>query len=153
MLGSENNLTTHCPKHKLEVQVERVQDIASMSLSSETIPPEFIRPENEQPGTTTCHGQDLEVPVIDFGIKNEKKLVEIIADSSSKWGLFQIVNHNIPSDVISNLQKVGKEFFELPQEEKEAIAKPPGSMEGYGTKLQKEDQGKKGWVDHLFHRI
>ena len=33
--------------------------------------------------------------------------------------MFQIVNHEIPSDVIRKLQNVGKEFFELPQEEKE----------------------------------
>ncbi len=48
---------------------------------------------------------------------------------------------------------MGKEFFELPQEEKEVYAKPPGSKEGYGTFLQKEMEGKKGWVDHLFHKI
>ncbi|KAG4963534.1 hypothetical protein JHK85_040987 [Glycine max] len=69
--------------------------------------------------------------------------------------MFQIVNHEIPSDVIRKLQNVGKEFFELPQEEKELIAKPAGSdsIEGYGTKLQKEVNGKKGWVDHLFHIV
>uniref|UniRef100_A0A0R0GRG3 Fe2OG dioxygenase domain-containing protein n=1 Tax=Glycine max TaxID=3847 RepID=A0A0R0GRG3_SOYBN len=69
--------------------------------------------------------------------------------------MFQIVNHEIPSDVIRKLQNVGKEFFELPQEEKELIAKPAGSdsIEGYGTKLQKEVNGKKGWVDHLFHTV
>ncbi|CAK9152086.1 unnamed protein product [Ilex paraguariensis] len=137
------------------MEVQRVQAIAYDSLSSETIPPEFIRPESEQPGLTTYHEQNLEVPVIDFGDQDEEKLVQLIADGSSEWGLFQIVNHDIPSDVISKLQKAGKEFFELPQEEKEVYAKPPGSksVEGYGTKLQKEVEGKKGWVDHLFHKI
>ena len=41
----------------------------------------------------------------------------------------------------------------LEEEEKELVAKIPGSVEGYGTLLQKEIQGKKGWVDHLFHKV
>uniref|UniRef100_A0A5B6YVJ6 Putative flavonol synthase/flavanone 3-hydroxylase n=1 Tax=Davidia involucrata TaxID=16924 RepID=A0A5B6YVJ6_DAVIN len=137
------------------MEAERVQAIASDSMSNDTIPSDFIRPENEQPGITTLHGQDAEVPVIDFGIPDEEKLVQSIVNASCQWGMFQIVNHGIPSDVISKLQQVGKEFFELPQEEKEVYAKPPDSqsVEGYGTKLQKEVQGKKAWVDHLFHKI
>lgn len=134
-------------------QKERVQAIAS--VSTDTIPAEFIRPESEQPGLTTYGGQALQVPVIDFSDPHEEILVGSIVDASCKWGMFQIVNHEIPVEVIIKLQQVGKEFFELPQEEKEAYAKPVGSksVEGYGTKLQKEVEGKKGWVDHLFHKI
>ncbi|XP_059630785.1 flavonol synthase/flavanone 3-hydroxylase-like [Cornus florida] len=137
----------------MQTAEERVQAIASVSTD---IPPEFIRPENEQPGSTTRHGQVAEVPVIDFGnLQDEEKLVQLIMDASCEWGMFQIVNHDIPSDSISKLQEVGKQFFELPQEEKEVYSKSPGakSVEGYGTKLQKEVEGKKGWVDHLFHKI
>ncbi|KAG4954618.1 hypothetical protein JHK87_040212 [Glycine soja] len=111
------------------MKVLRVQTIASKSKDA-AIPVMFVRGETEQPGITTVQGVNLE-------------------------GMFQIVNHEIPSDVIRKLQNVGKEFFELPQEEKELIAKPAGSdsIEGYGTKLQKEVNGKKGWVDHLFHIV
>ncbi|GMH25111.1 hypothetical protein Nepgr_026954 [Nepenthes gracilis] len=135
--------------------LERVQAISQQSMSINTIPHEFIRSENEQPVITTVHGAILEVPTIDLNDTDEEKLVGMIAKASSEWGLFQIVNHGIPSEVISNLQKVGKEFFELPQEEKEVYAKPQGSksVEGYGTQLQRELEGKKGWVDHLFHRV
>lgn len=136
------------------MEMERVQAIASASLSTGTIPPEYIRLDNEQPGITTFRGQHPEVPVIDFA--DEEKLVELILDASCKWGMFQIVNHGIPTEVINRLQKAGKEFFELPQVEKELYAKTPGdntSIEGYGTKLQREVEGKKGWVDHMFNRI
>ena len=125
------------------------------SVSTDTIPPEFIRPETEQPGLTTFEDRAGEVPVVDFSNPDEKTLVGSIADASSQWGLFQVVNHKIPGEVITKLQQVGREFFELPQEEKEVYAKPAGSksVEGYGTKLAKEVEGKKGWVDHLFHKI
>ncbi|KAJ7965604.1 Flavonol synthase [Quillaja saponaria] len=135
------------------MEVVRVQDIAS--LSKDTIPAEFIRSETEQPGITTVHGKHLEVPIIDFSNPDEQNVLKQIMNASGDWGMFQIVNHEIPSQVIKKLQQVGQQFFELSQEEKEVYAKPPGSqsVEGYGTKLQKEVDGKKGWVDHLFHRI
>nr|AEC33116.1 flavonol synthase [Fagopyrum tataricum]QAT78094.1 flavonol synthase [synthetic construct] len=137
------------------MEVERVQAIATLSRSVDTIPLEYIRSEKEQPAITTFQGSVLEVPAIDINESNETSLVESIKKASEEWGLFQVVNHGIPIEVISHLQRVGKEFFELPIEEKEEYAKPEGSkdVEGYGTKLQKEVEGKKGWVDHLFHRI
>ncbi|KAL3503983.1 hypothetical protein ACH5RR_033824 [Cinchona calisaya] len=139
------------------MEVERVQAIASLSKCMETIPSEYIRSENEQPAITTLHGVVLEVPVIDLSDSSDEGNIEgLICEAAREWGIFQVVNHGIPDEVTSKLQKVGKEFFELvPQEEKELIAKLPGSesIEGYGTRLQKEVEGKKGWVDHLFHKI
>ncbi|TKY56189.1 Flavonol synthase/flavanone 3-hydroxylase [Spatholobus suberectus] len=136
------------------MEVLRVQAIASQSKDA-AIPAMFVMPETEQPGITTVHGVNLEVPIIDFSNQDEGKVVRDIVEASRDWGMFQILNHEIPKHVISKLQSVGKEFFELPQEEKELYARPAGShsLEGYGTKLQKEVNGKKGWVDHLFHVI
>ncbi|KDP32768.1 hypothetical protein JCGZ_12060 [Jatropha curcas] len=135
------------------MELERVQGVAF--TSEDTIPEAFIRPENEQPALTTVHGIDIGVPVIDVSDADEEKVNRLIIDASQKWGMFQVINHGITNEVIKKLQKVGKEFFELPQGEKEVYAKPPGaeSMEGYGTVLQKEIEGKRAWVDHLFHRI
>ncbi|XP_059630787.1 flavonol synthase/flavanone 3-hydroxylase-like [Cornus florida] len=137
------------------MEVERVQAIASLSKFTDTIPSEYIRSENEQPAITTFHGVVLEVPLIDLSGPVDESLVRAIAEASREWGIFQVVNHDIPNEVISKLQRAGREFFELPPEEKEVYAKPPGAqtVEGYGTKLQKEVEGKKGWVDHLFHKI
>lgn len=127
----------------------------SLSKLTDTIPAEYIRSEKEQPAATTLHGVVLEVPVIDMSDPEEEKVMKKIAEASREWGIFQVVNHGIPNEVIRELQRVGKEFFELPQAEKEAVAKEPGggSIEGYGTSLQKDVDGKKGWVDHLFHRV
>ena len=135
------------------MEVERVQAIASKTLDA--IPSEFIRSETEQPATTTVHGTVLQVPTIDLGGGDEDELVRVISKAGNEWGLFQVVNHGIPDEVIGNLQRVGKEFFELPQQEKEVYAKPQGhdKEEGYGAQPPKEIEGKKAWVDHLFHSI
>ncbi|WCJ44605.1 2-oxoglutarate (2OG) and Fe(II)-dependent oxygenase superfamily protein [Euphorbia peplus] len=134
------------------MEVARVQDIAH-SFAESTIPEAFIRSENEQPCLTTVQGVELSVPIIDVSDPDQANVDRLMIDASEKWGMFQIVNHGIPDEVIRNLQRVGKEFFELPQNEKEFYAKEEGSIEGYGSFLQKEMEGKKGWVDHLFHRI
>lgn len=129
-----------------------------MDISKETIiPSDYIWPENEQPGITTVHDPGFRVPVIDLENQDEERLVKLIAEASSEIGLFQVINHGIPSDLVEKLQRVGKEFFELPQHEKEKYSKLPGSVEGYGTTLQKEDEAKqglkKGWSSHIFHKI
>jgi len=134
-------------------KTQKVQNVAS--LSNETIPAEFVRSEKEQPRNSTVRGTRLEVPLIDFSNPDEEKVLREIIDASCKWGMFQIVNHEIPTELITKLQSVGKTFFELPQEEKEQYAKPPDSksIEGYGSKLGKDVDNKRGWVDHLFHKI
>ncbi|XP_043713908.1 flavonol synthase/flavanone 3-hydroxylase-like [Telopea speciosissima] len=135
------------------MEKERVQAIASQAIATDTIPKEFIRAEDEQPATTTYNGPVPEIPTVDLNEPNYDNLVHLITNASEDWGIFQVVNHGIPLEVIQKLQTVGKEFFELPQEEKEAYASVPGSIEGYGTKLQNEPQGKRAWVDFLFHNI
>ncbi|CAH9086323.1 unnamed protein product [Cuscuta europaea] len=134
------------------MEVERVQAVANgLSKLMGTIPAEYIRSAEEQPAVTTVEGVDLEVPVIDMS-EEAAAVAEKIGDASREWGIFQVVKHGIPDEVIRELQRVGKEFFELPQEAKEAVAKD-GGIEGYGTSLQKDMEGKRGWVDHLFHRV
>ena len=134
------------------MEVEKVQNIA---LRGDTIPSEFIRPEKEQPAITTVHGSVLHVPTIDLEDSDEQNLVQLISKASQDWGLFQIVNHGIPTQVIQDLQKAGKDFFELPQEEKDVYGKPPGyeGPEGYSTNLGKHSDVVRPWVDHLFHII
>ncbi|KAI9079662.1 hypothetical protein K1719_038283 [Acacia pycnantha] len=135
------------------MEVERVQAISTLSMNTGSIPEEFIRPEKEQPAITTFHGPAPDIPTIDLSHPDQDHLVELISKASQEWGLFQLVNHGIPSDLLHKLRTVGREFFELPQAEKEKYAKPPQGIEGYGTMLQKDAYGKKAWVDHLFHII
>ncbi|XP_021748755.1 flavonol synthase/flavanone 3-hydroxylase-like [Chenopodium quinoa] len=148
------------------MEVEKVQNIAlkfnnnnsnsSRIIEESSIPKEFIRSENEQPAITTVHGTELEVPTIDLSEANEDELVDLISKASEEWGLFQVVNHGIPTQVIQDLQKAGRDFFELPQEEKEVYSKPPPGYkgsEGYSNKLGKNIDTVRPWVDHLFHNI
>ncbi|XP_047961801.1 flavonol synthase/flavanone 3-hydroxylase-like [Salvia hispanica] len=96
----------------------------------------------------TFEGAEAEVPVVDFS-GPESLVIRGVSEASSKWGLLQIVNHSISKEVIENLQRVGRQFFELPNEEKMAYAKDLESknIDGYGSRL------RNGWVDHLFNKV
>ncbi|KAL1204010.1 Flavonol synthase 3 [Cardamine amara subsp. amara] len=96
-----------------------------------------------------------EIPVIDLSNTNEELVARAVVKASEEWGIFQVVNHGIPTELIKRLQEVGTHFFELPETEKEAVARPKDSMdiEGYRTMYQKDIGGRDPWVDHLFHRI
>ena len=91
-----------------------------LKSSKETTPDAFIRLETEQPGITTVHGAVLEekVPTIDYSDPDEEKVLSAIEDAARNWGMFQILNHEIPSEAIAKLQAAGKGFFELSPEEK-----------------------------------
>ncbi|MCD9560267.1 LRR receptor-like serine/threonine-protein kinase fls2 [Datura stramonium] len=121
----------------------------------DTIPSEYIRSENEQPAATTLHGVVLQVPVIDISEDaNEEKIVELVAEASKEWGIFQVINHGIPDEVIGNLQKVGKEFFEeVPQEEKELIMKNPGSQSIEGEANEEYAKRLREVVDRIFKSL
>lgn len=126
-----------------------------MAANLDTIPTEFIRSEHERPDITTYHGPVPDIPVVDLSVADRESVVKAIADASMEWGIFQLVNHGIPMEVIEELQRVGTAFFGLPQDEKEVYATVPGSgsFQGYGTKLQRDLEGKKAWVDYLFHNV
>uniref|UniRef100_A0A0D9VLG8 anthocyanidin synthase n=1 Tax=Leersia perrieri TaxID=77586 RepID=A0A0D9VLG8_9ORYZ len=131
--------------------VQSVQALVTSSPAS--IPPEFVRSEHERPGVTTFRGGAApEIPVIDMSAPDAGARV---AEASADWGLFQVVNHGVPREAVAELQRVGREFFALPQEEKQRYAMDPssGKIEGYGSKLQKDADGKKTWSDFFFHNV
>ncbi|KAK6114828.1 hypothetical protein DH2020_007097 [Rehmannia glutinosa] len=134
--------------------MERAQEVASSC--NQDLPPNSSGRENEQPRFTTAPGSGWRFGG-GFRCPEGDNLVKLVYDASSQWGLFQIVNHGIPNEVIENLQRVGRQFFDLAIEEKEGYAKDPASksIEGYGTKLNtiKGTHEIKGWVDHLFNKI
>ncbi|CAH8330627.1 unnamed protein product [Eruca vesicaria subsp. sativa] len=89
-----------------------------------------------------------EIPVVDLSNLNEDLVARAVVKASEEWGIFHVVNHGIPQELIIRLKEVGTEFFQLPEEEKKALAKPKDfrNTEGYIANLN-------GWADHLYHMI
>ncbi|KAM5564169.1 flavonol synthase/flavanone 3-hydroxylase-like [Rosa sericea] len=131
------------------MQVERVQALALGMLNE--LPEKFIRPAHEQPLNTKAV-EGIAVPVISLA-KPHNVIVEEVSEAAAQWGFFLITDHGIPASLIEELQKVGKEFYMLPQEEKEAYANDPasGRFDGYGTRMTKNHDDKVEWIDYFFH--
>ncbi|PRQ26494.1 putative flavonol synthase [Rosa chinensis] len=131
------------------MDVERVQALALRGLNE--LPAKFIRPTHEQPENSKAL-EGVTVPVISLA-KPHDIVVKEVAEAASEWGFFLITDHGIPASLIEQLQKVGKEFFMLPQEEKEAYANDPanGKFDGYGTTMTKNLDEKVEWIDYFFH--
>eukprot|EP00253_Pinus_taeda_P015924 PITA_15924 len=135
----------------------RVQAIAQSGFQS--IPSEFVRPVYERPTRETFN--EFEIPLIDLSSLQvdelREKTVAEIGRASQEWGIFQVVNHGIPDELVQRLQAAGKEFFDLPLEEKEPYANLDGvtddRFEGYGTILKCASDGRQGWSDFYFHMV
>lgn len=87
------------------MEIERDQHISSPSLLAETI------------------------PIIDLSNLDEELVARAVVQASEEWGIFHVVNHGIPLDLIRRLKEVGTQFFELPETEKKAVAKQDGSKD------------------------
>lgn len=133
------------------MQVERVQALAFGGIKE--LPAKFIRLFHEQPQNSKAV-EGVAVPVISLATPHED-LVEKVAEAAAEWGFFLITDHGVPASLIEELQKVSKEFFMLPQEEKEAYANDPasGRFDGYGTRMTKNHDEKIEWIDYFFHHI
>ncbi|XP_031492975.1 flavonol synthase 1-like [Nymphaea colorata] len=130
---------------------DRVQNLASMGV--DRLPEQFVREAHERPeNSKAIEGKD--VPVISLNHPFQK-VGEEIARACQEWGIFILTDHNIPPESIKALQDVGRQFFELPVEEKEKYANDAanGNLEGYGTKMVKNQAMKLEWIDYYFHML
>ncbi|KAJ1414227.1 Oxoglutarate/iron-dependent dioxygenase [Sesbania bispinosa] len=92
-----------------------------------------------KPCTTLFTG----IPVVDLSDPQAKTL---IVKACKEFGFFKLVNHGVPFDLMSNLEKESLRFFRKPQSEKDR-AGPPDPF-GYGSK-RIGSNGDVGWVEYL----
>ncbi|CAE6256980.1 unnamed protein product [Arabidopsis arenosa] len=94
-------------------------------------------------------GGSADVPILDLSVSDEDFLVREVTKASEEWGVFQVVNHGIPTELMQQLRMAGKQFFELPEAEKETVAKDE-DFEGFKRNYL---GGINNWDEHLFHRL
>ncbi|KAJ0980567.1 hypothetical protein J5N97_008822 [Dioscorea zingiberensis] len=73
----------------------------------------------------------ISIPVIDLSWRREHASKEIVK-ACEKFGVFKVVNHGVPMDVVERMEAKGMEFFSLPENEKHK-AGPPNPL-GYGVR-------------------
>lgn len=145
------------PKLKLlgrSLPVDNVQALAASGNLGE-IPHRYIRPEI----MSDVDGEDADADADDIPIVDLRRLTDLVSSAGEaaklkmaceEWGFFQLINHGVAEEVMRRMKVDIEEFFRQPLEEKEAVAQPPGSIEGYGQAFVVSEDQKLDWGDMYF---
>ncbi|XP_073128741.1 gibberellin 3-beta-dioxygenase 1-like [Henckelia pumila] len=79
-------------------------------------------------GGGTCDPEAI--PVIDL---NDENATELIGHACKTWGAFQVINHNIPKNLLDEAEREEKRLFSLPMHQKLKAARLPNGVSGYGV--------------------
>ncbi|KAJ8434597.1 hypothetical protein Cgig2_025023 [Carnegiea gigantea] len=83
------------------------------------------------------------IPLIDLSKPDSRNL---IVRACEEFGFFKLINHGVPTELISRLESEAIEFFSLPLYEKQKAG--PANPFGYGNK-RIGPNGDVGWVEFL----
>ncbi|CAA7410593.1 unnamed protein product [Spirodela intermedia] len=126
-------------KHLCECEVKRV-------------PTKYILP---VPDRTQAEPDLLELPIVDIsdlhpGSAGRERALSSLADACRKYGLFQVVNHGLPGEVLRSMIEVSRSFFKLPLKERERfMSSEVLSPVRYGTSFNQTMDGVFCWRDFL----
>ncbi|XP_043712693.1 naringenin,2-oxoglutarate 3-dioxygenase-like [Telopea speciosissima] len=119
-------------------------------LEEKTLQPSFVRDEDERPKVAFNQFSN-EIPIISLaGINNSEggrraEICKKVTDACEEWGIFQVIDHGIDANLISEMTRLAREFFALPPEEKLRFDMSGGKKGGFvvSTHLQwLQDQGE-----------
>jgi naringenin 3-dioxygenase len=100
-----------------------------------TLQSSFVRDEDERPKVAYNQFSN-EIPIISLAGIDEidgrraeicKKIVEACED----WGVFQVVDHGVDTNLITDMTRLAREFFALPPEEKLRFDMTGGKKGGF----------------------
>nr|GMC65249.1 gibberellin 3-beta-dioxygenase 3-like [Ipomoea batatas] len=73
---------------------------------------------------------DESVPLIDL---EDPQALEKIKMACENWGVFQVINHGIPMELLAQIEHQARRFFDLTREEKLLTLRSPDNPIGYGV--------------------
>lgn len=72
-----------------------------------------------------------EIPIIDLSNPNRSQLIEQLYEACSTWGFFQLINHGIPSHLLTSFRHAMCNFFALPYDVKLQLKRHAKNARGY----------------------
>ncbi|KQK24168.1 S-norcoclaurine synthase 1 [Brachypodium distachyon] len=114
------------------------------------VPPRYLRPEAAA-DAVAGDGED-QIPIIDYQrlLLDPGEESALLHRACQDWGFFQLINHNVPDDVVEGLKANIQGFFQLPAERKKQFAQERGQLEGYGQLFVVSEDQKLDWADILY---
>ncbi|KAJ6293377.1 hypothetical protein OIU78_025367 [Salix suchowensis] len=120
------------------------------------IPSNYIRPISDRPNLSDVHISDGSIPLIDLhGLNGPDHLTVIgqIGQACQRDGFFQVKNHGIPEEMISNVLDIARQFFKLPESERlKNYSDDPTKTTRLSTSFNIKTEQVSSWRDFLrFH--
>ncbi|KAL2338107.1 hypothetical protein Fmac_012553 [Flemingia macrophylla] len=110
--------------------------------SLETLPDSYAWSQSQfQPCSNKCS-----VPVIDM---KHPKAPSLVGHACKTWGVFQVVNHDIPITLFADMQRVTLALFSLPLLQKLKAARSPHAVSGFGSPRISSFFPKLMWSDDI----
>nr|AHZ31752.1 flavanone 3-hydroxylase [Viola x wittrockiana] len=113
-----------------------------------TLQSSFVRDEDERPKVAYNHFSH-DIPIISLaGIDDAQKRCQIcskIVEACEDWGIFQIVDHGVDSNLISDMTTLAKAFFALPPEEKLRFDMSGGKKGGFIVSSHLQGEAVQDW--------
>lgn len=100
-----------------------------------TLESSFVRDEEERPKVAYNEFSN-EIPIISLDGIDEvggrrAEICNKIVEACENWGIFQVVDHGVDRELISEMTRLAKEFFDLPPEEKLRFDMSGGKKGGF----------------------
>ncbi|XP_068318368.1 gibberellin 2-beta-dioxygenase-like [Pyrus communis] len=83
------------------------------------------------------------IPVVDLSRPDAKHR---IVRACEEYGIFKVINHEVPLDFMTTMEAQALKFFSLPQSEKDKAG--PADPFGYGSK-RIGPNGDMGWIEYI----
>ncbi|KAJ0977695.1 hypothetical protein J5N97_013169 [Dioscorea zingiberensis] len=112
------------------------------------VPDRYVRENHERPSQASLLHSD-NVPVIDISNLSSPTEMAKLQSACQNWGFFQVVNHGVETCLLESMERVSREFFMLPLEEKEKYPMAPGTIQGYGHAFVFSEDQKLDWCNML----
>ncbi|KAH7517364.1 hypothetical protein FEM48_Zijuj09G0055800 [Ziziphus jujuba var. spinosa] len=118
-----------------------------------TLPDSYVFPQQNRPGKLDfCIGKMI--PVIDLQNHNRNTTIQKILDASQEYGIFQVINHGVPKELMDDTMKVMKKFHAMPLNDKarECSKDPKKSCKLYTSSEHYSAEQIHCWRDVLVHQ-
>nr|QXN66320.1 naringenin,2-oxoglutarate 3-dioxygenase [Epimedium koreanum] len=109
----------------------------------------FVRDEDERP-KVAYNVFSNEIPVISLAGIDEvdgrrSEICKKIVDACEDWGIFQVVDHGVDTDLITEMTKLAREFFALPPEDKLRFDMTGGKKGGFIVSSHLQGEAVSDW--------
>ncbi|XP_061348527.1 naringenin,2-oxoglutarate 3-dioxygenase-like [Gastrolobium bilobum] len=118
-----------------------------------TLQSRFVRDEDERPKVAYNEFSN-EIPVISLAGIDEvdgrrAEICNKIVEACENWGIFQVVDHGVDAKLVSEMTRLGKEFFALPPEEKLRFDMSGGKKGGFLVSSHLQGETVQDWREFV----